>query len=263
VETGAEPTAAAKGSQSGFNWGLFPDIPEEQRPLLEPHLKNVQGHVTKLEQQLSSFKDVTPEQVQGLVGFQQAFDADPMGVWLNMGQKLQETGLMSDLDFEALTAIAKGEYVDEEEGAAEGQPPEGGEVDDRYARLEAEIQAMKQQRQMEETQRRQRVEAQLLERSLDGMRARLNEAGIGEVDDKTLVAHIIAAQGNSQVAVDSILSLHQNALKGLTSRKRESEDGVEMPNGAPKAKERPKGRDGWSQAKAGAANYLNKVAEGS
>ena len=48
----------SKGSEGQFNWELFPDVPEDQRALLEPHLRNVQGHVTKMEQQYSPYKDL-------------------------------------------------------------------------------------------------------------------------------------------------------------------------------------------------------------
>src|SRR6266576_2109896 len=67
-----QPTAADKGGD-GFNWGLFPDVPEEQRSLLEPHLRNVQGYITKSQMETAPYKGlmdtVQPDQVENHVGF--------------------------------------------------------------------------------------------------------------------------------------------------------------------------------------------------
>src|SRR5438445_10841560 len=53
---GGQGQVQGQPTADGFNWGLFPDVPETQRELLEPHLKNIQGHVTRMEQQYAPYK---------------------------------------------------------------------------------------------------------------------------------------------------------------------------------------------------------------
>lgn len=258
-------TVDAKGAEGGFNWGLFPDVPEEQRPLLEPHLKKVQGHVTKLEQQLSSFKDVQPEQVQQLVQFEQAFNQNPIQTWLAMAERMQETGLMSELDLEALKAIANGEPLGEDEDlSGEGEGGEtDGEVDPTVAQLQARLDAMEQERQREQQTRQERQEKMLLDRTLGTMRTQLEEADLKDVPDNVLVAHLIANNGDAEAAVKAIVEFRNGTLKGFAEKKTKGEDELDMPKGTPKAPERPMGkRDAFREATAGAANYLARANQG-
>src|SRR5438270_119915 len=92
---GQESTAAGKGGGE-FNWGLFPNVPENQRELLQPHLRGVLGHVTQLEQQYAPYKGlmdaVTPDQVQNLVTFLANYSSDPLATWMGLGQSLHEDG---------------------------------------------------------------------------------------------------------------------------------------------------------------------------
>src|SRR3982751_1011007 len=50
---------------TGLDWGMYPNVPEEHRALLEPTLREqIQPYVTRLEQQYAPFKQfegVTPE----------------------------------------------------------------------------------------------------------------------------------------------------------------------------------------------------------
>jgi hypothetical protein len=106
----AAPTPQEQGQQtqqreSGF-WGRFPTVPEDQRAALEPHLKQVQGYVTRLEQTyVAPFKGYTPQQVQGLAQFAKAFDTNPLQTFLGIAAQLQQAGTIhEDLDLEALAA---------------------------------------------------------------------------------------------------------------------------------------------------------------
>src|SRR6476619_110244 len=50
---------------TGLDWGMFPNVPEEHRPLLEPTIREqIQPYITRLEQQYAPFKGfegVSPE----------------------------------------------------------------------------------------------------------------------------------------------------------------------------------------------------------
>src|SRR4051794_27036558 len=87
-----QPTGQGAGEQESTAdslWGFFPDVPVEQREVLAPHLKNIQGHVTRLEQQLAPYKPFvnagyTPEMVNGLASFATSFDRDPLQAWIEL-----------------------------------------------------------------------------------------------------------------------------------------------------------------------------------
>lgn len=249
-----ESTADAKGSEGGFNWGLFPDVPEEQRPLLEPHLKKVQGHVTKLEQEHAPFKDLQSEQVQGLVQFEQAFNQDPMGVWLEMGKQLAASDMLGELDIDAVASIAAGEDV----GDDEGEEVEGGEEgDDQYTMLAAEIEEMKRQQQQAEQQRRQTIEQQLLARQIAKMQDQLKEAGAENVPEQLLVASIISNNGNIDEAVGQLTGFRDSTLKGFAANNKKGGKDLEMPKGSPKAPEKREPRDSFDAATQAARSFLS------
>src|SRR5580765_8091385 len=74
---------------------MFPDVPAEQRELLEPHLRNVQGHVTRIEQQYAPYQsllsEVEPDQVENLIGFLNGYRNDAATTVLGLLQQgLQE-----------------------------------------------------------------------------------------------------------------------------------------------------------------------------
>jgi len=125
-------------SGGGFNWEMFPTVPEEQRSLLEPHIRGVQGHVTKLEQQYAPYKSVIdsglkPEEVQGLIALNQAFDKDPVNTWLQLAANMQKQGALSDdLDLDAVKLVLEGKAeLDPGTEGSEGSPGAGGEEERR------------------------------------------------------------------------------------------------------------------------------------
>jgi hypothetical protein len=226
---------------------MFPNIPEQHRVLLEPHLREVQAHITKLEQQHAPFKTFadagfTPEQTTGLLQFAQAFDNNPLGMWLRLGIELQNSGQIDgDLDLEQVQAVAlgqqgPGDIGDSEEMEFESQDP--------LAELSQRLDAFEQRDQDRETTRRQQTEDQLLQRQLVSMQETLKEAGLEDVSDEELIARIITANGDPDKAVQSLVGFRDSVVKGFTERKSGEPNPLEMPKGSPQAPKKPETRPG-------------------
>ena len=271
--------AAGGGSQpkdggGGFNWELFPDVPEAQRPLLEPHLKQVQGHVTQMEQRYSPFKGildsgVKAEDLQNLMNLDASFNQDPLRTWLMLGENMQKAGSMNDdLDLAQVKAILNGEELEEgDEG--ETKSPEGGDDMPPWAqkivqRLDAQEETEKSSQEQVQTQQRQKQ----LTDAMGKMRGQLKEAGYEDtqLSDEMLTAAIIAHKGDADKALAELTGLRESVLKGFTDGKttkpesgpEENDGGPAMPKGAPKSPKRtPRGpgRE-FADARAGATQML-------
>lgn len=277
----AQPPAGGQGqggqgvqpSGSGFNWGLFPDVPEGQRELLQPHLTNVLGHVTRMEQQYAPYKGLTdlvqPDQVQNLTQFLQNYSQDPLATWLGLAQSLTDEGVIKNPNF-SLEQLQQ--LVAEQEQApvagAEDMPP--------WAQSMAQqLQTMSQaeeQRQQAEQQRQAEAEAaqqeQMLEQAKGTIKEQLKAAGITEglVTDEQMVAALIAHNGDLNQAVASFTGLRDGFLKGFTDA---NGAGPKPPtvNGetpqAPKGGLRQKSGDGFREASLGAQQMLSQAAAAS
>src|SRR5450755_3374899 len=170
----AQPAAAGQGQAGqaqqpggGFNWGLFPDVPEGQRELLQPHLTNVLGHVTKMEQQYAPYKGITeavpPDQVQNVLQFLQNYSTDPVATWMGLAQSLQEDGAISNPDFsvEQLQNMIQGPPAEAAQmPGQEEMPPWAQQMAQQLQQMTQaeqmrEQQAQQQQVQMEEKQQQQ------------------------------------------------------------------------------------------------------------
>lgn len=263
----AQPT----GGGGGFNWELFPDIPEAQRPLLEPHLKQVQGHVTQLEQRYAPFKTLVeggadPEAVQSLISFDQQFSQDPVGTWLTLAENMQKEGALSnDLDLEAVKAILNGEDPPEEGGEGEGSPEE--EDMPQWARqLQRENQELREREETRTQQSQAQQRQQQLEETTTNIKAQLKEAGFPEegIDDDLIIGAIIAHKGDPDKALSSLTGLREKVLGGLRANgSKESDDvdsGPKMPKGAPKAPTRESRGAGkeFADARQGAKQMLEQ-----
>lgn len=283
VQTGApvqgDPTAqnGAKGTQTDgvFNWDLFPGVPEDQRGLLEPHLRNVQGHVTRMEQEYAPVKTmlqqagIEPGDMSGVVQFASNFSADPMQAWLGLAQNMQNAGIIDqDLDLNDLTAIVKGEYFDDEDDSNTAAQQTNGQVDPNIQALMDEVRGLKdelQQRDQREQQTRQtRTQQALLSRTLTSMREQLKAANIPEdqVTDELLKGQLIAHKGDATKAISAITGFRDGASKAVIDNARQDESELVVNGGLPKgtgtAKKKSSSRDAFSEANVAAEQMLRQ-----
>lgn len=258
------PTAGSNGDGQ-FNWGLFPDVPEDQRAALEPHLKGVQGHVTRLEQQSAPYQPLTqilaPDQVENMVGFLNAYNSDPTATVLGMVRQAMEDGSLTG---EQLTELAGGQQApapgqQAQPGQEEQIPAWAREMQGRFAQFD---QAM-------EAQQAQEAEAEqqaILDQAKTGIRGQLTQGGIPEdiIGDEMIVASIIAHNGDEAAAAQSLLQLRQNLLGDFTNKPTPA---AKQPTQQGKLPQQPKksGRrdpDGFGEAKLGAEQYLKQQVAG-
>lgn len=273
---GPQPSTAAAPQGDGF-WGRFPNIPEDQRPLLEPHLRDVQGYVTQMEMKQAPFKPLmdggyTPEDVNGLVRFARDFERQPQAVWLNMAAKLQEQGVLhEDLDIEELTRIVTGQ-PDPETPQAPGvqQPQQPGEPMPDWAQqlmqvnqeMRSRLDERDQRDQQQAIQRREQQQDQLLDRVQGDLKKELVAAGVPEdlVTEKMLVSGLIAGGGDPAAAKQELLSFRDGILRGFTSNNDPGSRELDLPRGAPPTAPRRNGkyRDAFDEANVGAENMLRQ-----
>lgn len=279
VQPGVTPGQGAEQAGDDGFWGNFPNIPQEQRALLEPHLKAVQGHVTKLEQQLAPFKPfveagLSAEAAQGLLQFSNDFDGAPLDTWLRIGTMLQQQQLQDgtfvldpEVDLEYLAAIARGENPEEgpvpqqqvvpgtEEIAGAEQAPVGQDP-----ALLARIEQLEQALQRDQAQRAETVQDRLLQSRLTSMKDALTQSGWPEeaVTDELLTAQLIMNQGNVEAATKALIDQRSSLLKGFVAANTEPDDlEVELPGTQqPDRVRRPD--DPFEKARGGAKGFLRR-----
>jgi hypothetical protein len=267
-----EPAGQQDAQPNDDFWGMFPQVPEEHRPILEPVLRQqVLPHVTRLEQQIAPLKPVfdrgyTPEQITGLVNFSDNFDANPKGTWLAIAADLQEKGVLpDDLDLDALKIIADGGDPDEDLGPTpQGQQPQGDEAE--VPPWAQEVidwkRSEEQRRQQEDAQRQQDAQDRLLARQMEKARTTLKEAGFNEelVTDKRLIGALLANNGDPTAAVADLTELRTGLLKGVVNE-RENNGGkeLELPEGAPPTTPKRTPRDPFEAARGGAMQHLKSA----
>ena len=273
----AQPAAAGQGpgapQQAGFNWGLFPSVPEDQRPVLEPHLKEVQGHTTRLEQQLAPFKPLieggySPQDIQGVVRFSQEYDKNPLNAWLGMAQQLQQAGVIhDDLDFDQLVRVVQGQVGGQEETLpVEGVPPELQQFiqqqNEQIKQMAQELQQLKGGFQQTQQQTNQAVGQRMLAKTLETMRETLEGDGYPKeaLTDRVLNGAIVYARGNAAEATKYLQEQRSGILKGFTDTRGQQPGKPTLPNGVPPSPSKPvvRGDDGWGEAQAGAADFLKR-----
>lgn len=264
---GAGPPTAGSNGDAQFNWGLFPDVPEDQRQALEPHLKNVQGHVTRMEQQYAPYQPLTSilggDQVENMVGFLNAYNSDPTATVLGMVRQAMEDG--------SLTAEQIGELAKDQQVPAPGQqqaqpgqeeiPAWAREMQGRFAQMDQALEAQKAQEAEAES-------AQILDQAKTGIRGQLTAGGIPEniIGDEMIVASIIAHNGDEAAAAQSLLQLRQNLLGDFTQKPTPASGKQPTQQGKlPQAPKKGGGRrdpDGFGQAKLGAEQFLRQQVAG-
>ena len=264
---GGDGGGTAGGDGGGFNWNLFPDVPEEQRSLLEPHLRGVQGHVTKLEQQYAPWKGVLDsgldsQSVMNLIALNQAINDNPVEAFLRLGRSLQEAEALSgDLDFDAVQQILNGEEAVEPgagpAGDGEEIPPWAQRLIDAEERRSTQEQQTTQQ---QEAQQRQ----EMLNQTVTGIKGQLKEAGWDEadLDDDLIVSAILTHKGDADKAFAMVNEIRNKVLKGFTSQNGGSggANELEMPDGPPEGS-KPAGRgprSEWASARKSAEQNLKR-----
>ena len=270
-DAAGQSTAAGKGADAAFNWGNFPDVPVEQQELLEPHLRNVQGHVTKLESQYAPYKGLTesvsPDQVENLLGFLDQYAQDPVSTWLGMAQEMgQSNQLPQGVTFEAIQALMQGQ---QEQGAPgqQAQPGQEEEVPPWAQELQSRLAQQDQAQQQQQQAQDEAEQAQILDQAKTGIRAQLTQGQITEeqVSDEMVVAAIIANNGDEQAAATMLTQMRQNFLAGFANNQTggPKEPAVEgkLPGAPKQGKSGRKDPDGFgSEANASARQRLGQAA---
>lgn len=263
-----QPTAAGKGD-AGFNWGLFPDVPVEQQELLEPHLKNVQSHVTKMESQYAPYKGLTeavsPDQVEGLVSFLSQYQSDPVSVALGVLAEQVEQGNIPKGAVEAVQGLMQqqqGQPADQ--GAQPAQ--EGEQIPEWAQQLQARLDAAEQAEQEAEVQRQEQEGQQMLEQAKTGIRGTLTEAGVNpeQVPDEMIVAAIIANNGDEGLAAQQLTQMRQAFLADFANGKTQPGGKPTVQGDLPAAKkgsQRPASRNDLGVDKNAAQQFLEQAAQ--
>lgn len=269
----AQPGSQGGGQGGGFREQFFPNVPDEVWGQVEPHVRNVQGHVTQLEQRYAPFKSYRDEDLQGLANFSTAFDRDPVGQWLRIAQVLQQNGqLDEELDLEHLAAIVTGTMPDEQ--PATQQPSQNGDVPPWAQQLMQRLDKLEGGVNQFTSSHRQQVEDAVLQRQLTTMKDGLKKAGFPDdaVSQEQLLAAYIAHRGNAQAALQSFVGMRTNLLKGFTRQGRPGtqpapnqasgdNNDLELTNGVPPVRQPRRGSGPRnsvvdSKTKAAAEQYL-------
>lgn len=277
------PPSEQEPTDSGF-WGRFPNVPEDQRAALEPHLKAVQGYVTRMEQAyVAPWKGYTPAQVQGFANFARNFDAQPLQSFLGLAQHLQQSGVIhDDLDLEALAAVVQGQ--DPPDPAAGGdpndlnagvQPVDDWETAPQWAKdLKAREDAREQQEQQRQRAQQEAREDAVLDGQLKLIKDNLKKSGFPAqlVDskdfDKELTARLITHGGVMEAVINSLSGMRTALLQGAIPNNGNGNGNgeVTLPRGVPpgahdtatgrRARQRPS--DSFAKASAGAEQFIIK-----
>lgn len=274
----AQPGAPGQGGGQGdgFRQTYFPNVPDDQWSLIEPHIQGVNKHVTQLEQRYAPFKGYTPEAVQGLAEFSAAFDRDPVGQLVRLASVLQQRGKIDpDLDLEYLQKAMMGEWDDEDDepSSMNGSPPgvlPGQQADPRDAQIEAltkQVQQLTQVVQEDRQTSRQRTEDAALKRQTSHLKGELVKAGYPEeaLSDEYILSLYIANRGNVNKALEQATGLRTNLLKGFTGdpnaqQHQQKDRDLDLPKGPPKPANRPskpaRGRGMFKEVEAAAEQAL-------
>lgn len=282
---GVQTPPGAQGTQQpqpqdGFRQ-LFPNIPEEHWSILEPHVREVQGHVSRLEQQLAPFKPfadagLDAQAAGNLIRFSADFERDPLTMWLQMGRMLQQPGQQGqsvvdpEVDLDYLEAIAKGEDPDEGVGGAPGVPGQQGAQNDQvppelaqYIQgLEQRIDQLQNGFQQQQVSQQERVQDRMLQQTTNTIREQVKASGYPEelLTDEEIHTRLMMTRGNMQAAIKSFVDHRNGLLKNYTEPRTDpGSQGLEMPNGAPPTTPRaPEPKDAWGKARQSASARMRR-----
>jgi len=266
-----QPTAA--GKSDGFNWGLFPDVPETQRELLEPHLKNIQGHVTRMEQQYAPYQGliqaVEPGQVENLLAFLNGYGENPMNTLLGIAAQLMEDGTIpQSVTIDGLQQFLGGQQLGAP--APEEAQPGPEQIPSWAQELMGRMDTYDQAQQAQETAQIEAEQDAVLNQAKADIRAQLTQAGIPEniVDDNMIVSSIIANNGDPVATATMLQNMRDQFLGNFTNSRNGGSQAPRVEGQLPQPTEgkkggRPSSKDdkGFDSAKLGAEQFLRQQAQ--
>lgn len=257
------PQAGGQQQQGAFNWGNFPDVPEAQRELLEPHLRNIQGHVTRMEMQSAPYRGlmeaVPNDQVENLVGFINAYSNNPLGTVLGLLQQERDAGNITHeqlMEFVGATPAVQGQQQ-----PAQGQQLPTDQMPDWARQMQSRLDQYDQQAQ-QQAEAAQEAELQTVyENAVGNIRAQLTQSGIPDtvVTDQVIQAAIIASDGDEQAAVNMLTAMRDGFLGAFTNGRTANGQAPAVNGQLPQVPKPSKGRDdGFRDARVGARQYLEQ-----
>lgn len=282
--TGAQGDAATTDAAANEQfWGFFPDVPQEQRSLLEPHLKNVQAYVTRLQQETAPFKalanqGVDAQTMQGLYGFSQRFEANPLETWIEMARALQDPAknngqpVIHDLlDVDLLEKIARGEdpgdqgvdqVVTPPQGQGQGQQsPEIQQLMMVIQQQGQELKSLKQGYEQDKSQAQSRAQERALVSVMGNIRTALESEGFpkDKLSDDMIRSAMITCRGNATQAQKLLSDLRSGAIEGGLQPS-PTPNPLDLSNGQPKppATQKTTHKDAFEAARGGAADFLRR-----
>jgi hypothetical protein len=237
-----QPTQGqGQGQGDGFRSTFFPNVPDEHWQLIEPHIGGVNRHVTQLQQRYAPFNSYTPEAVQGLARFAEAFEQNPTAQWIVMARALQQNGQLDpDLDLDHLESLINGQQQAEATspvGEIEGVPPQIAEMLQQQQQV---IQQLQERLDKGDMTQRQSIEDQALKRTMGWMKTQLKKAGVNEelLTDQRLMGMFISHGGNPQAAIQDAIQYRTALLGGVVPdpKQQSQKQELKLDNGVPPVK---------------------------
>jgi hypothetical protein len=234
-----QPQGQGQGQGDGFRTTFFPGVPDEHWQLIEPHVSNINKHVTQLQQRYAPFNSYTPEAVQGLARFADDFERDPSAQWIRLARTLQQAGQLDpDLDVDHLEQLVTQQMAEEAQSGSidglDGDDPR----DQAIQQLMQTVQQLQQRLDQGEQKNRQTVEDRALDRTKSWMKQQLTKAGLPEnlMTDQRLIGMFVSHGGNAQAAVQDAIEYRNAVLGGVVPdpKVQQRSKQLDMPNGVPK-----------------------------
>lgn len=231
-----------QGQGNPFRQQHFANVPDEHWALIEPHMGGINKHVTQMEQRYAPFRGYTPEAVQGLAQFAQAYDQNPIGAWIQTARALQTSGILdNDIDLDYLEALTNGEDPDAAPAGGAVPPPgqqQGEQIPAWAQTLTQRLEAMEQGFTGFQQTQQQRQQDAAINRQVSWMKSQLQEAGVTEdlLTEERLLSSFIVHRGNAQAAVKDLMDFRTGLLKGVVPTNpaaSRQEKNLDLPNGAP------------------------------
>lgn len=228
-----------QGQGDGFRSTFFPNVPDEHWQLIEPHIGGVNRHVTQLQQRYAPFNSYTPEAVQGLARFAEAFEQNPTAQWIVMARALQQNGQLDpDLDLDHLESLITGQQQQEDPsssvGGLEGVPPQIAQMLEQQQQV---IQQLQERLDKGDMTQRQSIEDQALKRTMGWMKTQLKNAGVDEtlLTDQRLMGMFISHGGNPQAAIQDAIQYRTALLGGVVPdpKQQSQKQELKLDNGVP------------------------------